>query len=44
MYEILFALAAIANIGSFLFQLWEYKQGGRMVVEEKEKTGGNQSF
>ncbi len=44
MYEILFALAAIANIGSFAFQLWEYKQDRRMVEVEEEKTGGNQSF
>ena len=42
MYEILFALAAVANVGSFIFQLWEYKQRGRMVAEEKRKAGGNQ--
>ena len=40
--EVLIALAAIANVGSFIFQLWEYKQRGRMVAEEKRKAGGNQ--
>ena len=42
MYEILFAMAALANIGSFIFQLWEYKQRKRMVKGEKRKAGGNQ--
>ena len=43
MYEILFALAAIANVGSFALQLWEYKQRKRMVKGGEEKTGGNRS-
>ena len=42
MFEILFALAAIANVGSFTLQLWEYKQRKRMVKGEEEKAGGNQ--
>ena len=42
MFEILFALAAIANVGSFALQLWEYKQRKRMVKGEEEKAGGNQ--
>ena len=41
MYEILSVLAAIANVGSFILQLWEYKQGRRMVKGEKGKVGGN---
>ena len=42
MYEILFVVATIANVGSFIFQLWEHKQRGRMVAEEERKAGGNQ--
>ena len=42
MFEILFALAAIANVGSFALQLREYKQRRRMVKGEKRKAGGNQ--
>ena len=42
LYEILFALAAIANVGAFVLQLWEYKQRRRMVKGEKRKAGGNQ--
>jgi hypothetical protein len=34
LYEILFALAAIANVGSFILQLWEHKQSVRMVKED----------
>lgn len=44
LYEILFVLAAIANVGSFIFQLWEYKRRKRMVKGEIEKAGGNQPF
>ena len=40
--EILFVLATIANVGGFIFQLWEYKQRKRMVKGDKEKAGGNQ--
>ena len=42
MCEILFALAAIANVGSFILQLWEHKQGKRMVKGKNKETGGNQ--
>ena len=40
--EILVALAAIANVGSFMLQLWEHKQRKRMVKGDKRKAGGNQ--
>ena len=40
--EVLIALASIANVGSFILQLWEHKQRKRMVKGEKEKAGGNQ--
>ena len=40
--EVLIAMASIANVGSFIFQLWEYKQRKRMVKGEKVKAGGNQ--
>ena len=40
--EVLIALAAIANVGSFIFQLWEYKRRKRMEAGEKGKAGGNQ--
>ena len=40
--EILIVLAAIANVGSFIFQLWEYKQRRRMMKGEKREAGGNQ--
>ena len=40
--EILVALASIANVGSFILQLWEHKQMKRMVKGEEEKAGGNQ--
>ena len=36
MNEILITLATLANIGSFIFQLLEYKQGRRMVEEKRE--------
>ena len=42
--EVLIALASIANIGSFVFQLWEYKRRRRMVKGEKDKAGGNQPY
>jgi hypothetical protein len=42
MYEILIALAAIANIGSLIFQFLEYKQGRRMVKGENKEAEGNQ--
>ena len=44
MFEILFALATVANIGSFVFQLREYKQEKRMMKGDKDGTGGNQSL
>lgn len=45
MYDVLIILAAIANIGTFLFQLkQEYLQSKRTVKEKKERTGGNQSL
>ena len=44
MCEILFVLEAIANVGSFIFQLWEYKQDSRMMKGERRKTGGNRSL
>ena len=42
--EVLIVMASIANVGSFIFQLWEYKQGKRMAKGDKEKTGGNRSI
>ena len=44
MYEILFAVAAIANIGSFLFQLQDYMQERRKMKGGEKRTDGNQSF
>ena len=38
MYEILFALAAIANVGSFALQLWEHKQERQMARGGEEKS------
>ena len=42
--EVLIVLASIANVGSFIFQLWEYKQRKRMVKGGEEKTRGNRPF
>ena len=39
--EVLIAMASIANVGSFIFQLWEYKQRRRIVKGDEEKAGGN---
>lgn len=35
MYEILFALAAFANIASFVLMLWQEYKHRRMETEEK---------
>jgi hypothetical protein len=43
MLNILFAVAAIANIGSFIFQLLEFMRDKRTTKGDKVGTGGNQS-
>lgn len=43
-FEILYALAAMATVAGFVLERWEKHKRQRMEAEEKEKTGGHRSF
>ena len=41
MYDVLIILAAIANIGTFLFQIKQEIQNKRLVKADKRRASGN---